>query len=32
MFIDGKLLGQFDGPAADGQYISIPGDKVERQS
>merc|ERR1712212_1460180 len=25
MFTGGKLLGQFDGPATDGQYISIQG-------
>merc|ERR1719193_1101877 len=28
MFIDGKLLGQFNGPATDGQYISIPGNAM----
>ena len=31
MFTGGKLLGQFDGPAADGQYISIQGDKIKKK-
>ena len=28
MFTDGNLLGQFDGPASDGQKISIAGFEI----
>ena len=31
MFTGGKLLGQFDGPATDGQNISIQGDKIKKK-